>query len=194
MPLVQLTVPSVPRSTAVATSLDVAVVITLPFASFTVIVILVVPFVSSDIEPTANVLVAALGAPSVVVMLPLVPVRLDASVPVTVCTVPAVVLTVKVTVALPETSVVDVAVENEPPLVLDHVTTRPDVATALPLASANCAVIVTVPPSVTLLALEVTRYFAAAPAVIVSAAALPDTFVPPIFAVMLAVPVLAGAV
>jgi len=193
-PLVQLTVPSVPRSTAVAMSLEVAVVITLPFASFTVIVTVVVPFVSSDVEPTANVLVVALGAPNVVVMFPLVPVRLEPSVPVTVCTVPATVLVVNVTVALPLASVFEVAAENEPPFVLDHVTTRPEVATGLLPASTSCAVIVTVPPSVTELALEVTRYFDAAPAVIVTATGLPLTLATPIFAEIFAVVGVAGAV
>ena len=42
---------------------------------------------------------------------------------------PAVVLVVNVTVAIPEVSVVDVGAENEPPApVFDHVTTRPAVA------------------------------------------------------------------
>jgi len=99
MPLVQLRVPIEPTPTAVVTSLGVAVVITLPLASFTVIVTVVVPFVSSDVEPTLNVLVAALGAPNVVVMFPLVPVTLEPSVAVTVCTVPATGLAVKTTLA-----------------------------------------------------------------------------------------------
>ena len=307
-PFVQLTVPSVPRSTAAVTSLDVAVVITLPFASFTVIVTVVVPFVSSDVEPTANVLVAALGAPvltlmfglvlavfvpsvaslavtvfeptvlsvtlnvfvpatsapfagsvaapsldviatlsvddttfqfastaftvtvnpvpdvcalgapvlpvalpadaaspgtrictfangpAMVVMLPLVPVMLEPSVAVTVCAVPATVLAVNVTVARPFASVVLVALANDPPFVLDQVIVRPAVFTELFEPSASCAVIVTEPPSVTLLALDVTTYFDAAPAAIVSLAALPDTLVPPIFAVMLALPAVDGAV
>jgi len=193
-PLVQLTVPSEPTSTAVATSLEAAEVMTFPLASLMVMVAVVVPFVSSDVEPTASVLVVALGAPSVVVMLPLVPVRLAPSVAVTVCTVAATVLVVNVTVAWPFTSVVLVALENEPPFVLDQVIVRPAVFTALFDASASCAVIVTVPPSVTELALEVTRYFDAAPAVIVSVAALPEMFVPPILAAMLALPVLDGAV
>lgn len=103
-------------------------------------------------------------------------------------------LTVNVTVAWPLLSVFEVALENEPPFVLDHVIVRPAVATALLVASASCAVIVTVPPSVAVLALEVTMYFDAAPAVIVSVAGLPLTFVPPIFATMFAVPVVEGAV
>jgi len=134
------------------------------------------------------------AAPTTAVMLPLVPVRLDASVAVTVWTVPATLLTVNVTVAWPLLSVFVVGAEKLPPFVLDHVMVRPAVFTELLDASASCAVIVTVPPSVTELALEVTRYLVAAPAVIVSLAALPEMFVPPIFAVMLALPVLAGAV
>ena len=77
------------------------------------------------------------AAPAMVVMLEVVPVRVLASVPVTVCTVPATVPVVNVTVAIPLELVVLVAVPNEPPLVLDQVTTLPDVETALLFASAN---------------------------------------------------------
>jgi len=193
-PFVQPTVPSVPRSTVVTTSAGVADVMMFPFASFTVIVTVVVPFVSSDVEPTTRVLVAAFGAPSVVVMLPLVPVRLEASVAVTVCTVPATVLVVNTTVAFPLASVFDVAVAKLPPLVLDQVTTRPEVATGLFPASINCDVIVTVPPSVTELALDVTRYLAAAPALTMTATGLPLTLALPSFAEMFAVAGAPGAV
>ena len=49
------------------------------------------------------------------------------------------------------------------------------------LASANCAVIVTVLPAVTLAALDVTRYFTAVPDTVVMA--LVDPVTPPVVAV-----------
>jgi len=86
------------------------------------------------------VIVAGLAA---VVMFVLVPVKAP-DVAVTVWTVPFVELTVNVTVAIPLAFVVLVAVEKEPPVpVLDHVTTRPDVATAVPAEFASWAVMVT---------------------------------------------------
>ena len=104
--------------------------------------------------------------PTIVVIVADVPVRADPSVAVTVVAVPATVCVVNVTVATPLPFVSDVAVENEP-LASDlvHVTVWFGVATALLLASANCAVIVTPLPATGLRLLEVTRYFVAAPAV-----------------------------
>ena len=87
------------------------------------------------------------GINMMVVMLALVPVSDELSVPVTVCTVPTVELVVNVTVAIPLAFVVLVAVPNEPPFVLLQVTVLPDVDTGLLLASANCAVIVTLLPA-----------------------------------------------
>ena len=194
-PLVQLTVPIDPTLVASAKALDVAFVTTFPFASFTVTVIVAVPLTAIELGATASVDVAALAAPNVVVMFPLVP-ESTPSVPVTVCTVPEVVLVVNVTVAWPAASVTELAAVKLPPLVLDHVTVFPAVVTALPLASASCAVIVTVLPAITELALDVTTYFVAVGAgvLIVIALGLPEMLAPPIFAVSDALPALAGAV
>jgi len=72
------------------------------------------------------------------------------------------------TVATPLAFVVLVGEANEPPVpVLLHVTVLPEVDTALPLASANCAVMVTAVPATGLLSLDVTRYCVAVPAVVV---------------------------
>ena len=71
---------------------------------------------------------------------------------VTACVVPATVPTVKTTVAIPLAFVVVVVVgapANEPPLVVDQITTWPDVATGLLFASASCALIVVLPPAFT---------------------------------------------
>jgi len=111
------------------------------------------------------------------------------SVPVTVCVVPDVVLVVKVTVATPLAFVVDVGLPNEPPFVLDHVTTLPDVPTALLFASASCAVIVTPAPAIGLELDDVTRYLVAVLGTVVTV-----TFpvLPPVVAVITcAVPVVA---
>lgn len=118
------------------------------------------------------------AAPTAVVILPLVPVIELVSVAVTVCTVAAVALVVNVTVAMPLALVVLVALEKNPsvapvPPVFVHVTTRPDVLTALLFASASCAVIVTFEPAVGVLPLEVTMYFVAAPAPVVMFALVP---------------------
>ena len=106
------------------------------------------------------------AAPTCVVTVGDVPVFEDASVAVTVRAVAETVETLNVTVAIPEAFVVDVAAENDCPdaAVADQVTTRPDVATALPFASASCAVTVTEPPTVGDVLDTVTRYFDAAPA------------------------------
>lgn len=72
---------------------------------------------------------------------------------------------VNVTVATPLPFVVEVAALNAPPVpVFDHVTTLPEVEIALPTASVSCAVIVTPAPATGEAALDVTTYFAAAPA------------------------------
>src|SRR6266700_2195752 len=117
------------------------------------------------------------GAPATVVIFPLVPVRPPPSVPVTVWTVPATVLVVKVTVAAPLAFVVLVEEEKEPTFVLIQVTILPEVDTAFPLASVNCAVIVTCVPATGVLLLDVTLYFLAKPGlkVTVSAALPPKT-------------------
>jgi len=67
-------------------------------------------------------------------------------------------------VATPEPFVELVAVANVP-LAFDfvHVTVNPAVATALSLASASCAEIVTLAPATGLLEDEVTKYFVAVP-------------------------------
>jgi hypothetical protein len=98
------------------------------------------------------------------VIIALVPVRLPV-VPLTVVAVPATVCVVKTTVATPLALVVDVGAANDPfPLDLVHVTVFPAVLTALPLTSANCAVIVTLAPAAGLEELDVTMYLVAAPA------------------------------
>src|SRR6266567_1812388 len=91
--------------------------------------------------------------------------------------VPATVLVVKVTVAAPLAFVVLVEEEKEPPFVLIQVTILPEVDTAFPLASVNCAVIVTCVPATGVLLLDVTLYFLAKPGlkVTVSAALPPKT-------------------
>jgi hypothetical protein len=82
---------------------------------------------------------------------------------------PAVVLVVKSTVAIPLPLVALVADANEPPVpVLPHVTMAPDVATALPFASASCAEIVTTVPATGLDALGVTTYFVGGPATVIT--------------------------
>jgi hypothetical protein len=73
---------------------------------------------------------------------------------------------VRVTVAIPVASVVEVALEKVPfPSLLLHVTICPAVATALPLASANCAVIVTPLPAVGDEVDVVAKYLLAVPGV-----------------------------
>ena len=78
------------------------------------------------------------AAPTAVVMVALVPVKLPPSVPVTVVAVPATVCVVKTTVAIPEALVLEVAVAKDP-LALDlvQVTVKPAVLTGLLLASAS---------------------------------------------------------
>lgn len=95
-------------------------------------------------------------------------------VPVTVVAVPLTVCVVNVTVAIPLLFVFDVAAENEPlPSDLVQVTTWPDVETALPLTSANCALIVTPAPAIGLVLPAVTRYWVAVPAAVVNADVVP---------------------
>ena len=96
-------------------------------------------------------------------MFALVPVWESVSVAVTVWTVPAVVLVVNDTVAVPLALVVLVGELKDPPFVLLQVTTLPVVWTGLPPESANCAVIVTDVPATGLKLLDATTYFEAAP-------------------------------
>src|SRR5438067_1487737 len=99
-----------------------------------------------------------------VVMVGVAPVRLSGSVTVTVVAVPATVCVVKTTVAMPEPLVVLVALAKEPlALLFVQVTVLPAVATALPLASASCAVMVTLLPAVGAYPEDVTTYCVAAP-------------------------------
>src|SRR5205823_13607425 len=121
-----------------------------------------------------------LAEPAVVVIALVDPV-LPPVVPVTTWLVAAAVLVVKTTVATPPLFVNDVAVANDPPFVLDHVTVWFDVDTELLLASASCAVMVTVLPAATLDELEVTTYFEALPAIVVTALVAP--VMPPVVAV-----------
>lgn len=108
------------------------------------------------------------GAPATLTTVPLVPVRLLASVPVKLYVTPATVPVVKATTAIPLEFVVVVAEANEPPApVLVHVTTAPLVATALPLASASCAETVTAAPATGDALFGVTTYFAAGPTTVV---------------------------
>jgi hypothetical protein len=97
-----------------------------------------------------------------------VPVSEPASVAVTVWTVPATVEVVNETVAMPLAFVSELALAKEPPApVFDQVTLRPDVDTALPFASASCALIVTAAPATADPLLLVTRYLLAAPGTVV---------------------------
>src|SRR5919206_591894 len=74
----------------------------------------------------------------------------------------------RATVAMPLASVKLVGLAKLPPVpVLLQVTVLPAVLTALPLASANWAEIVTLLPATGLLLLAVTRYFAAGPTTVV---------------------------
>jgi hypothetical protein len=111
----------------------------------------------SIVKELEAAVIVTLRAPVVVVNVPDMPVRPPASVPVTVYAVPTVKPVVKVMVARPFASVTLVVAENEPPApVWLHATTLPGVGTELPLASASCAVIVTVAPTTGLLGLAIT--------------------------------------
>jgi hypothetical protein len=94
---------------------------------------------------------------------------------VTTCDVPLVVLTVKLTVAMPLAFVLVVAEPKLPPFVDDHVTTSLAVATGLLFGSASCAVMVTVPPADGLDVDVVTTYFDAAATSVVIVAVVPVT-------------------
>lgn len=98
------------------------------------------------------------AAPAIVVMVPLVPVvpPVDA---LTVALVPAVAFVWSVTVARPVPSVVDGLPTIVPvPLAMAQTTELPAVATLLPLASASCAVIVTLAPAAGDVVVAVTIY------------------------------------
>ena len=125
-----------------------------------------------------DVLVAVAG-PGCVVTFPLVPVLELLSVAVTVWTVPAAMLVVNCTVAIPLALVMLVGALNEPPLVLLQVTVLPEFATGFPKLSASCAVIVTALPAAGVLLLDLTTYFVAGPAVTVKFAEfVPETNCP----------------
>ena len=88
------------------------------------------------------------AVPAIMVMVEVVPVNEPPSVAVTVVVVPVTVWVVNTTVAAPLALVVQVPEANEPfESDLVHVTVRPDVVTALPFASASCAVMVTPSPA-----------------------------------------------
>ena len=129
------------------------------------------------------------AAPTAVVMVALVPVKLPPSVPVTVVAVPATVCVVKTTVAIPEALVWLVAVAKDPfAFDLLQVTVKPAVLTGLLLASASWAVIFAVAPAVGVLLLEVTRYFVAAPTAVVMVALVPVRLAPSVPVTVVAVP------
>jgi hypothetical protein len=69
---------------------------------------------------------------------------------------------------MPLALVVLVGEANDPPLVLDQVTTLPEVETALLFASESCAVMVTLLPATGEELLLVTRYLVAVPATAVA--------------------------
>ncbi len=124
-------------------------------------------------EAGVPVSVSVAAAPGTVVK-PLVVPLWEPSSPVTVWVVPATVEVVKLTVATPEPLVVEVGEPNEPPApVFDQVTVRPLVETALLLASASCAVIVTALPATGLEELDVTRYCVAGPGTVVKPLVVP---------------------
>ena len=129
------------------------------------------------------------AAPTAVVMVALVPVKLPPSVPVTVVAVPATVCVVKTTVAIPEALVWLVAVAKDPfAFDLLQVTVKLAVLTGLLLASASWAVIFAVAPAVGVLLLEVTRYFVAAPTAVVMVAVVPVRLAPSVPVTVVAVP------
>ena len=77
-------------------------------------------------------------------------------------------------VAIPEASVVDVAVAKDPlALLLLQVTVLPEVATAFPLASVSWAEIVIAAPAVGEYVDEVTTYLLAAPVAVVIVGVVP---------------------
>jgi hypothetical protein len=115
------------------------------------------------------------AAPATVDIVALVPVILPVLtvLPVT-ASVPTIVPVVNVTVACPFAPVVLVTEENDPPApFLLHVTTFPCVVTGLLCISASCAVIVTAVPATGALSVDVTRYLAAVPTVVVILAVVP---------------------
>ena len=168
-----------------------------PMATVTVAVLPVTMllFASSTWTVTAGVIAAPaavlegwtpktslVAGPGCVVTFPLVPVLELLSVAVTVWTVPAAMLVVNCTVAIPLALVMLVGALNEPPLVLLQVTVLPEFATGFPKLSASCAVIVTALPAAGVLLLDLTTYFVAGPAVTVKFAEfVPETNCPPQF-------------
>jgi hypothetical protein len=119
------------------------------------------PFAAIDVGLQSSVDRAGENPPTVVVIV--VEPETEPSAAVTACETPASVPTVKTTVASP-LLFVGVADENDPPLVLDQVTERPGIVTALSFASSSRARIVTDDPTCVESELVVTWYFAAGPA------------------------------
>ena len=129
-----------------------------------------------------------MATPGTVVIVAVVPVRLLPSVPVTVVAVAEAVCVVNTTVAIPLAFVVEVAVANVPlPFDLDQVTVKPAVETALLLASASWAVIVTSEPAAGARLEEVTKYFVAVPGIVVIVAVAPVRLPPSVPVTVVAV-------
>lgn len=122
-------------------------------------------FVPAATFVDADVTMYLVAVPATVVIVALVPVTGPVDVAVTVVAVPATVWVVNVIVAIPLAFVLDVPAEKEP-FALDfvHVTVTPFVATALLLASASWALIVTLLPATGEVLLDVTMYLLATPA------------------------------
>jgi hypothetical protein len=138
-------------------------VIALPNASLSRSVQLDVldPFAAIEVGLQSSVERTVENPPTVVVTV--VEPETEPSVAVRACATPAPVPTVKTTVASP-LLFVGVADENDPPLVLDQVTERPGIVTALSFASSSRAKIVTDDPACAEAEFAVTRYLAAGPA------------------------------
>lgn len=147
---------------------DVPTELLLASASWAVIVT-PAPATGDELDDVTRYFVAVPGTVVIVDALPVLP----PVVAVTTCDVPLVALAVKLTVATPLAFVFDVAELKLPPLVLDHVTISPAVATALLFGSASCAVMVTVPPADGLLLDDATTYLDAAATTVVMAALVP---------------------
>jgi hypothetical protein len=104
--------------------------------SWTVMVEVDVPFAVSEVGLATMVEVATEAGPARVVIALLVPDTVP-SFAVTVCEVPELVLTVKVTVATPLALVAELGAEKEPPPVLLQFTVRPASSTGVSAASAS---------------------------------------------------------
>jgi len=128
-----------------------------------------------------------MAGPGAVVRSPLVPVRPEPSVAVTVYVVFETVPVVNATEARPLVFVVEVVELKEPPEpVFDQVTVRPPTATGVPLASASCAVTVTAEPATGFELAAATTYLAGTGVKVT--VAFPPIALPPIVPVTFAVP------